>query len=190
MNGQLPVRRPIFSNLSPVARGALWVWACTFILAAALLASFLVREFLAGRSASAWPATTGTLVQAEAVAVFSGGSAKYRIDVDYTYEVNGRPCRGDRLTPGDPYFRDLRSAQSALRGLDPGRPVTVYYDPADPARSVLRPPSPARQVLLFALPLLMAAAGAVLVHLLRRSTPPPQPPAGPVSSMEKRTVLP
>jgi hypothetical protein len=184
-----PSRRPIFSNLSPVARGALWVWACTFILAVALLASFLVREFLARRSVSAWPATTGTLLQAEAVGVFSGGSAKYRIDVAYTYEVNGRSYRGDRLTPGDGSFRDLRSAQSALRGLDSGRPVTVYYDPADPTRSVLRPPSPARQVLLLALPLLMAAAGGVLLYLLRKSRPP-QPAAGAAASMEKPGVLP
>jgi hypothetical protein len=166
------------------------VWACAFILAAALLGSFLGREVLARRSASAWPATTGTLAQAEAVGVFSGGSARYRIDVDYTYEVNGRPYRGDRLTSGDAYFRDLRSAQSALRGLEAGRPVTVYYDPADPTRSVLRPPSPARLALLFALPLLMAAAGALVLYLLRKSRPPPQPTAGPAASMEKPQALP
>ncbi len=185
-----PPRRPTFATLSPATRAALRVWAWAFILAAALLGSFLGREFLARRAVSAWPATTGTLTQADAVGVFSGGSSKYRIDVEYTYQVDGRPYRGDRLTAGDAYFRDLRSAQAALRGLEPGRPVTVYYDPADPTRSVLRPPSPARQILLFALPLLMAGAGALVLHLLRKSRPAPQPVADTEASMEKPQALP
>src|SRR5687767_8833808 len=83
--------RPALSRLSPAARAALFVWACAFVLAAAVLAFFLAREFLARRAAGAWPATTGTLTHAEAVGVFSGGTAKYRIDVAYTYEVNSRP---------------------------------------------------------------------------------------------------
>jgi hypothetical protein len=156
---------------------------------AALFAIFLGREFL-GRRSAGWPATTGTLTQAEAVGVFSGGSARYRVDVDYTYEVNGRPYRGDRLTSGDAYFRDLRSAQSALRGLEPGRPVTVYYNPADPTRSVLRRPSPMGQILLFAFPFLMAGAGAVMLYLLRKSRPEPRPAACAAASMEKPQKLP
>src|SRR5215207_7289779 len=126
-----PSRRPIFTTLSPAARGALLVWACAFLLAAAVLGFFLGREFLAGRATSGWPTVTGTLLAADAVGEFSDGSRKYRIDVEYTYNVNGRPYRGDRLAPGDARFRDLRAAQQTLRGLEVGGPVTFYYDPAD-----------------------------------------------------------
>src|SRR5688500_12230293 len=96
--------RPIFSTLSPAARGALFVWACAFLLAAAVLGFFLGREFRAGRATSGWPTVTGTLTAADAVGEFSGGSRKYRIDLEYTYEVHGRPYRGDRLASGDARF--------------------------------------------------------------------------------------
>ena len=84
-------------------------------------------------AASSWPGAEGEIVRSR----FTSGRTEtsHRVEVEYTFEVEGRTYRGSRisytLTRGPGFTRGARSRYPA------GTRVTVRYDPTDPTRSVL-----------------------------------------------------
>ncbi len=79
--------------------------------------------------------------------------------VRYSYQVDGKSYIGKRLSFG---VGGGSFVLWALRGLVPGGPVRVFYDPAKPFHSVLRPgPAPTAVILIVAGTLIALAA---IVH--------------------------
>jgi uncharacterized protein DUF3592 len=68
----------------------------------------------------------------------SGPTVSYFPIVRYSYSVVGQPYTGERIAfgLGESSSRSAK-AQKMLDGYPVGRPVTVYYDPANPAQAVL-----------------------------------------------------
>ena len=61
----------------------------------------------------------------------------YRPKIEYTYEVAGRPYTGQRLRFSSSEASSPAQVQKLVAPFAPGRPATVYYDPADPRSSTL-----------------------------------------------------
>ena len=121
----------------------------------------LIRDLcVAAVLAFAWPAAfvyrlDSVMVDSyrpvSAVALETDGAS---IESPYTYRVGDRLCRG-----------------SAPAAIDPGTPLTVYYDPKDPCSSVITNPVATRLVHQ-AMLMFFAAYLAALLWLVRASGQP------------------
>lgn len=86
-----------------------------------------------------WPRTTATIHGKEVVrsdkALAPTPSARWEVRLTYTYSVNGKEYRGDKIWP---YLEVLNKDNAAklMNKLETG--IHVYYNPADPAEAYLR----------------------------------------------------
>ena len=111
-----------------------------------------------GQASEAWPHVTGHVMSSS---VCSGESADRPI-VDYSYSVDDRAYRGDKICFGtEVSFLSPAQAQAYVDQYPPGSGVTVYYDPANPHRSVLLQGIPKQSDRLIASGLVMALIGVV-----------------------------
>ena len=117
------------------------------ILACVLFASGVacVGSFISQLRTARWPSVEGRLLTAS-IDVASGGrpaisDQRYIDSVRYEYVVDGRRYEGDRLSPWQAVASHNARAvlKSRLAGLEPGRPVRVYYNPRRPAKAFLKP---------------------------------------------------
>ena len=111
-----------------------WLFLIWMNVFAALGWHVLIR---AARS-SAWPTTIGTLLRATVVPGDEGG---YEADVAFTYDVDGRQYRSDRLMTIIVGLWTENQIRRQLRGIrrdneNPDR-VQVSYDPHQPSYGVL-----------------------------------------------------
>jgi len=110
-------------------------------LASSVLCGYLMYSILraigdewASRS---WPAVQGTIVSSQVIR----DDDQYRADVRFTYEIAGRPYKGDTVAFT---LRGLSSgsdsaAKEIVRRYPPGAAVRVTYDPSNSAKGVLEP---------------------------------------------------
>jgi hypothetical protein len=97
-----------------------------------------------------WPQTTAAILDKEVVrsdkALGPTPSARWEVRLSYTYSVNGKEYRGDKIWP---YLEVLNKENAAklMNKLETGIPV--YYNPADPAEAYLRRNSLAMAVITF-----------------------------------------
>lgn len=88
------------------------------------------RELQRQRATANWEPTWGTLIAKE---VGTDAEGWVEVALRYSYRVNGQEFEGDRVA-----FHALASEkQAAVRGVEEGSALTIYYDPADPSQSSL-----------------------------------------------------
>lgn len=90
-----------------------------------------------------------------------GPGISYEIDVEYTYELDGRQLTGTQLTLGYDRF-SAREASELKIQFFPGGTAEVYFDPRNPADSVLVRDRPAWWLWVVGAGLLAADVGYVL----------------------------
>ena len=121
------------------------------------------RPALARAQESAdWSRTQGW-VETSRVERFSptGGRVEPRLELSYSYTVQGETYTGDRVRLPVPIPGVLEDGPQQLTGRYPaGLQVDVFYDPEDPSRAVLEPGAPAAAYLPIVGGVLLALAGA------------------------------
>lgn len=111
---------------------------CVLLGAAAAGWGFIVLE--KQKASFQWPATSGSIVQADRVIIPAHGSLHYRADVMYSYKINGARYVSRQISL---WSADLEGYDSISKPFveahTAGMDVAVYYDPKNPANAVLLP---------------------------------------------------
>ena len=123
------------------------VWWVVFFIGVILVTGLVfilnrykdVSEGLASRK---WPATTGTVVSQEIQSYEigdseSGVTTRYRVVINYEFQVYGYLYRGTRLRIGKGGYSDQSDASDALERLIDGSQCKVFYNPSDPNNCTL-----------------------------------------------------
>ena len=128
-----------------------------------LIAGVGLGLLLAGRrqrtqalATEAWPTVGGTITasrldrQSRTQTRQGRRTARttYTPVVDYTFDVGGKPLRGNKIFPGSTMSFDLGTAQDIVNRYQAGAPVTVHYNPADPTQAVLETSSRSANMLM------------------------------------------
>lgn len=96
-----------------------------------------------GRQAAHWPTVSAT-IQESALEEEPGRNAMgsinvaYVLTVKYSYVVAGKSYHNDRVSFGKPAFNFIEGS-NYLEQFEPGKQVSVYYNPENQAESVLAP---------------------------------------------------
>ncbi len=132
---------------------------CTAICAIGLIpiGVLLILANLHGRkaldAAQSWPRTTGEIIQSQvresANVLDENSGALYLLDVQYTYQVDGKPYTGRNVTLSDPQSYNTAAEATAISNRYlVGRQVNVYYNPQNPATAVIECRKPGNFALL------------------------------------------
>lgn len=116
------------------------VLAAVIIFAVAGIAIFLINQHnkKGNAAASTWPETTGTIITSEVDREYGDDSdATYSAGIVYTYEVNGKTYKGNRIAYASNAYSSAAQAQIVCDRFPVGAKVPVYYDPAKPNKAVL-----------------------------------------------------
>ncbi len=91
-------------------------------------------------ASTSWPAVAGVVDRSEVVET-SGrrGKRSYKAEINYSYTVDGRRHRGNKLTFLESSWSSPARAAQVQAQYPVGAVVDVYYDPQNPARTVLEP---------------------------------------------------
>jgi hypothetical protein len=122
---------------SPVFRAVLFG-----LLGAGLLAfgGFLLWEAISALRSGSWPTVEGTVQTSRVLEeVRTRGGTQYRVELTYTYAVEGKVYTGDRFNNRNNYLAGEDRARAVARAYPPGAKVPVSYNPGDPAQAVLEP---------------------------------------------------
>jgi hypothetical protein len=113
-----------------------------------------------------WPRTTAAIPDKEVVrsdkALGPTPSARWEVRLTYTYSVNRKEYRGDKIWP---YLEVLNKENAAKLMNKPETGIPVYYNPADPAEAYLKRNSLTWAVIVFFLGLagIVIGLGMILV---------------------------
>lgn len=89
-------------------------------------------------AAAAWPETSGTIITSEVDREYGDDSdATYSAGIVYTYEVDGKSYKGNRIAYASNGYSSAADAQVVCDRFPVGATVPVYYDPAKPNKAVL-----------------------------------------------------
>ena len=92
------------------------------------------------RASRQWPTTQGVITRCDVTVRELDSGNEHKLEVAYTYTVDGATHDGDRVGPGgSPTFSTEELARPAAQKYATGTTVTVWYDPQDPATSLLDP---------------------------------------------------
>ena len=109
-----------------------------FLMALPLTVAAVVDYVESHAVANTWPKVTGKVVKASIVGVTSSGKKKFRLDVEYEYEVDGKRYRSKRYRrDGERRAVGHFAAKLQQKRHAKGSSITVFYDPKDPSRAVL-----------------------------------------------------
>lgn len=89
------------------------------------------------KKAEAWPATRATLHSCALEEIQGGEGIEYRVTVDYSYRVGGKPYRGERLAFGYEKSGDRKKHEKIIEKLNKALVVAVRANPANPSEAVL-----------------------------------------------------
>ncbi len=95
------------------------------------------------KKASQWPTTTATVLESDLTEepgrnAVGNINLAYLLTVKYEFEVARKTYTGKRVTYGIPAFNYIEGS-NYLEGYQPGKKITVYYNPENPADCVLAP---------------------------------------------------
>lgn len=154
-------RKP--GSSSPIA--LLVVWSLLTLGADALIFHGVVRDLWA----MGYPQVTGTITDS-AVKVSRGKSTTYRLDVRYTYAVNGQRFTGNRHRYSSRGVSDQDEVEAQARRYAVGAEVPVFHAPDAPADSVLEPGITGGDLflMLFLLPFNVVMVGLMVMAFTRR----------------------
>jgi hypothetical protein len=116
---------------------------------------------------------TRTRLRAHPGAGPTGEDTIYEAEVTYTYTVDGRPYRSQRIAFGHTSGRDESAIARALERYRQGREVLVYYDPRNPQLAVLEPSTSGvnKEWFLMGLAFLGLAAMSLLIWTSHETEP-------------------
>ncbi|RZI84626.1 MAG: DUF3592 domain-containing protein [Rubrivivax sp.] len=109
------------------------------------LAVLMWRAYLDRKASPQWPSVPGQVISSRVVeqsAANDGGPGyqrEWRVEVNYTYTVNGQAHKNDRIQAMLPRFGSEAEALALQRRFPAGAQVPVFYNPGKPASSVLIP---------------------------------------------------
>ncbi len=108
------------------------------------LAFLMWRGYLDRQASPQWPSATGVITDSRVVAQNESNDGasftrEWRIDVSYTYSVNGQSYKNNRIRAMLPRFSTEAEALAIQQRFPAGARVPVFYDPAKPTSSVLIP---------------------------------------------------
>ncbi len=114
-------------------------------LALVLGATFLVfaiQPLAKFHSTSDWPQSLGTITRAKMTkgkSIFLGFHEFHRVNIEFTYRVNGKLYRGNHINYGiaSDSFLFERFAEVVVQRYPIGKTVPVYYNPDDPTDEVV-----------------------------------------------------
>lgn len=120
------------------------------------------------RETEKWPTTNGTIVtsrieQQTRIERDEGRSYSRTTNtpiVEYTYEVDGKALRGNKIFPGATMSYDIGTTQGIINRYQVGQPATVHYNPADPTQAVLETKAKGGSIMLI-LGAVFAAIGII-----------------------------
>lgn len=95
------------------------------------------RQGLRADASKKWPTASGT-VTTSALEKSPDARRRYRIELQYSYRVNGTDFQSNRIFWGGHEGREKQMA-SVAEAYPAGCKVRVYYDPRNPAEAVLDP---------------------------------------------------
>ncbi|HLJ90231.1 MAG TPA: DUF3592 domain-containing protein [Candidatus Angelobacter sp.] len=126
-----------------------------------------ISIYLKDQRAQSWPTTTGQIVYS---AVFQGqdsdGNTTYTPQIQYSYQVNDHQYIGAVWRFGADNVSRM-AANQAVATYQPGKSVTVFFNPEDPKETVLEP-----GMMQTGLPIIfvsLCVAGIVGLYAYRRS---------------------
>ena len=116
-----------------------------FFLLGLGLAIFGFVQRKKAKSTESWPTVSGSIISSQLDqksstdfdAEYTSTSTSYTPMVEFSYEIDGRTYRGNRVFPGTSMSYDHGTAKSIVNRYQPGATVSVHYDPADPTQAVL-----------------------------------------------------
>jgi hypothetical protein len=144
---------------------SLWTLGGLVLLA---LGGWIAWVMHMAKVATTWPSTPGTVLAVwydESHDDDVGDSFTPRIR--YRYAVRGKSYEGKRLWYRVAPLRDYRESLHALRDINPGDAIDVFYDRDNPQRSVLFPGADAGN-LLDLLSMLANLAMSIVARSIRR----------------------
>jgi hypothetical protein len=124
---------------------------------------FVVHGIVKGLRATAWPEAPGTITHSSVSASRGSKSTTYKLAVQYSYSVDGRPYEGHQHRFSSWSTSNSGPAEALVRRYPVGSPVTVFHAP-DGTDSVLEPGIHGGDllVLLFLMPFNLVMVGLAL----------------------------
>jgi hypothetical protein len=123
-----------------------------------------------------WPSVPGVITRSAVATKNSGGKTRYRYDVVYRYQVEGRELTCSNVFFGDDVFfggdvssRSSDTAYKVTKRYPEGAEVAVYYEPEDPASAVLEPGARWQSYVLFVIGLVFLIVGVLSLGSSLRS---------------------
>jgi len=94
-----------------------------------------------GMRSSRWPIVKGYIVSGEITKEYNENHSRTRFTplITYSYEVNGKNYKNNRISTGDFGSGDVRDAQKVLDKYHTGLVVDVYHEPDKPENALLKP---------------------------------------------------
>ena len=138
--------------------------SCVFIVAA-------TSKWTRARDSLSWPTAAGVVVWSNVgsyTRATKGGDRTYcNAQVDYTFEVQGRPHKGSKISLGFP-SNEQADAQAVVARYPLGTAAQVHYDPADPSIAVLELGDEGIHILLVGIGFFFLICSILLIRLAVR----------------------
>ena len=114
---------------------------------------FYLMDLQTYADAEKWPIVSAELVSGEIEEIKRrrGRSSKYRLNLEYRYEVAGKVYQNDKIQVLDDDFSERSAAEKALKSYQALPALTVYYSESNPATSILKPKIPLHSVIFVVL---------------------------------------
>ena len=120
-----------------------WIWfgiSSIFTLVGLVLIYFGLRDILRAQASTRWLPAPGVIVSSDLnVETDSDGNTYYSADIHYSYPLDDRQFRGDRVFFGQVSTTKRMQVFDLLLKYPRDSVVTVFYNPVDPTQALLEP---------------------------------------------------
>ena len=156
----------------------LQIFGVAFLFLGVIAFWFTSRNLVRAIKSLGWPQSTGGIQNAGMKEVTVGGKttdmgahSAIQVNYQYSYIVNGKSYRSQRVTMSDKVVKTGRSLDSLSKQFKIGQDVRVYYNPNNHSYSVLKKGPDIYCFTIILTPTLMLALGGYMVffsdHLLK-----------------------
>ena len=148
-------------RMSPV--GA-FIFSVIFIVSGWMAYKHLTLPLAQEAAASEkWPMVTGEISYSDIKTSRSDNTTMYAADVQYTYQVNEKAYKGEKISMLEGSSSSQSMAKKTLKKYPRGKVVEVYYDPELPSIAILEPGQNIWIKLIKYAPLLFCLVGALII---------------------------
>ena len=147
----------------PILRAGILVAACVLILSAPLAGLFGLKELLKEAGPLSWPETTGKVTRSLIQASRDPEQPKFRLEVAYDYEVDGKQYSSEGVYLEDRTFNSVKDAIQAKEPYSVSSTPTIYYDPDDPENTILERGTRTKSWIWLFSPLVLGGVGGLFL---------------------------